>query len=280
MHIKILKEVIKVNKLEKYEGKDRIVGRPIRLNRKRLIVRDGKEYSEVVLFGDLHYGARECDIERAKRMLDYCLKKRVYLLLMGDLMDAGTRYSVGAAVYEQLNPQKQLDDIIELFRPLAEKGLILGTLRGNHEFRIYKETGIDVMKVFANELKIPYLGDASWNILYVGKESYLVYALHGSSGSRYVYTKLKALVDISHNFESADLMAMGHVHDLADVAQLVQTVDKTRKMVVERKKILVITGHYLKYDKSYAQMKGLPIGKEGSPKVKFFANKHDIHISY
>ena len=269
-----------MRKLEKYEGKDRIVGRPIRLNRKRLQVKEGKNYSEVVFFGDLHYGARECDIERAKRMLDYCLNKKVYLFLMGDLIDANNRYSVGAGVFEQLNPQEQLDNIIALFRPLAEKGLILGTLRGNHEFRTYKETGIDVMKVIANELKIPYLSDASWNIFYVGKESYIVYALHGSSGSRFVYTKIKALVDISHSFESADLLAMGHVHDLADVVQLTQYVDKARKMVVERRKHILITGHYLKYDRSYAQMKGLPIGKEGSPKVKFFSEKHDIHISY
>ena len=262
------------------EYKDSIIGRPIRLNRKHLTIKKGKDYTEVVFFGDLHYGAKECDIEKAKRMLDYCLEKEIYVLLMGDLMDAGTRYSIGSAVYDQVNPQKQLEFVIHLLEPLAAKKLILGTLRGNHEFRIYKETGIDVMKVLANALEVSYLGDASWNLWYVGDESYNVYSLHGRSGSRFVYTKLKALVDISHNFEGADLIVMGHVHDLGDVVQLTEYVSRQRKMVLERKKHLLITGHYLHYDSSYAQMKGMPIGKEGSPKVKFYKNKHDIHISY
>jgi len=268
-----------VVEMDKYKGKDKIAGKPIRLNRKKLMIKQSKDYAEVVFFGDLHFGARECDIERAKRMLEYCEIHRIYLFLMGDLMEASTRYSVGSGVYEQLSPQKQLDFIIDLLKPLADEGLILGTLSGNHENRIYKETGINVMKIIANVLKIPFLGDACWNLFYVGKESYIVYTLHGASGSRYVYTKLKSVVDIAHSF-NAELMVMGHVHDLADVALTMQTVDRKRKMVTEFKKHILISGHYLKYDRSYAQMKGLPIGKEGSPKVKFYSEKHDIHISY
>ena len=70
-----------------------------------------------------------------------------------------------------------------------------------------------------------------------------------------------------------------HVHELADDAILVQQVSKKRKMVVERKKFLILTGSFLQYDDSYAQEKGYPMGKLGSPKVKLFAEKHDIHTS-
>jgi len=268
-------------KMPKYEGKDRIVGRPIRLNKRRLRLKYGKDYTEIVFFGDLHYGARECEIDKAKRMLDYCLLHNIYVFLMGDLMEAGLKTSVGASMYRQkLSPQQQMEDVVEFLKPLSDQGLILGSLEGNHELRIEKDTGISVMKLICRITDIPYLGSACWNLWYVGDNSYSIYTLHGSSGSRYVYTKLKALVDISHNFK-ADLMAMGHVHDLADTALTVQEVDKMKKQVVEYKKHLLITGHYLAYEHSYAQERGYPIGKMGSPKVKLYGSgKKDIHISY
>ena len=258
---------------------DKIVGRPVRLNKQVLQVKDGKDYAEVVFFGDWHYGSRECDNKRALRMLDYCLKKKIYVLLMGDLIEAGTRYSVGAGVYQQnLNPQKQMEYVVEKLEPLAKAGLILGLISGNHEDRIEKETGIAISKVMAKMLNVRYLGSACWNLFKVGKQNYTIYSLHGSTGSRFVYTKLKALVDISHSFD-ADLIVMGHVHDIASARQAVQRVDMRNKTIVERKKFLLLTGHYLSYDKGYAQMKGMPISRMGSPKVKFFAEKWDIHIS-
>ena len=127
-------------------------------------------------------------------------------------------------------------------------------------------------------MKVAYLGDAGWSWFKVGNESYTMYSLHGASGSKFVYTKLKAVVDISHSFE-ADILAMGHVHACADTYQLVQRYDKQSKTLVERKKLLVITGHYLKYG-GYGQAKGYPLEKLGSPLLKFDSLKHDVHISW
>jgi len=268
----------KQNQLEQYVGKDKIGGKIIRLNRARLDV-NGKGYAEILFFGDIHYGHPGCNFERAERMVKYCLEKHIYVLGMGDYIEAGLRHSIGDSMYMQtLNPQEQIDYVTELFRPLADKGLLIGLLMGNHEGRILKETSVNVVKMMCKILKVPYLGYACWNLVYVGNQSYTIYSLHGSSGSRYVYTKLKALVDIAHNFDT-DILAMGHVHELADEAILVQQVDKKRKVVIERKKFLLLTGSYLRYDDSYAQEKGYPMGKLGSPKVKLFSEKHDIHIS-
>ncbi len=262
--------------LKEYVGKDKLKGKTIRLNRVRL---DADEYASLLFFGDVHYGHPGCDIERAKRQLDYCLEHHIYVLGMGDYIEAGLRGSIGDSVYMQsLNPQRQMEFMIELFQPLADEGLLIGLLMGNHEGRILKETSVNVVKMMAKILNVPYLGYACWNLVYVGDQSYTIYSLHGSTGSRYIYTKLKALVDISHNFD-ADILAMGHVHELADDAILVQQVDKKRKMVVERKKFIILTGSYLQYDDSYAQEKGYPMGKLGSPKVKLFSGRKDIHIS-
>ena len=257
------------------------ITKTIWLNRQRLEIKPNKDYAEVVFCGDWHLGAREFDRPRLVRMLNYCLDKKIYVFLMGDLIESGLRTSVGASVYRQtFNPQKQMEEVIDLLTPLANKKLLLGALEGNHELRIEKEAGLSVTKIICRLLGIPYLRTACWNLWYVGDKSYKIYTLHGSSGSRFVYTKLKALVDISHSFD-ADLLAMAHVHELAETSQIVQYVDRTRKMVLERKKYLILTGSYLKYEESYVQERGYPISKLGSPKVKFWGKgKKDMHISF
>ncbi len=146
-----------------------------------------------------------------------------------------------------------------------------------HEERAYKETGVNIAKALARELCIPYLGDACWSEFRVGTEKYSLYSLHGRTGSRFDGTALLALERISTSF-FADLVAMGHTHKCINSAILIQRVIDGK--VKEHKKFLLITGHYLRYDGGYGQTLGLPIGKLGSPKVKFFADKHDLLISW
>lgn len=265
--------------LAQYEDQDGIKGRPIRLNKRRLELKEEKEYAELVFFGDLHYGHPSCDIERATRMRDYCVDNSVYVLGMGDYMEAGTRRSIGDSVYQQdLNPQEQLEFFMGFFRPLAKKNLLLGLLLGNHESRILKETSVNPVKLLAKDLGVRYLGSAIWNLFYVGDRSYTVYSLHGSSGSRFLHTKMKAVKDVGRTV-NADLIVYGHVHEKAEASTLEQYVDKRDRTVKEEKKFYILTGHYLDYDDSYAQERGYPIGKQGSPKVKLFGDRYDVHIS-
>lgn len=267
-----------MKKIENLIGKDALVGRPIRLNRVRLQP-NKKGYAKILFMGDWHYGHPNCNVCKIEKTIQYCLDNKVYVLLMGDLIEAGTKTSVGDSIYMQkLNPQEQYEAVEEMLRPLAEAGLIIGCHLGNHEARLIKETSVNLIKIICKTLKITYLGAACWSLVYVGNQSYTIYSLHGKTGSKFVYTKLKAVVDISHNF-LADIMAMGHVHDVNDSSTLVQIVNKNRKMVVESKKYHILTGHYLNYDGSYAQDGGMSIGKQGSPKVKLYANKFDIHVS-
>jgi hypothetical protein len=259
---------------------DRVGGKRIRCNHKTLVP-NNKGYAEVMMVGDVHLGSPQCDEERFLRQLQYCLDNHVYVQLMGDLLESANRHSVGGGVYEQLeNTQSQYERMVEMLRPLAEAGLILGSHTGNHCDRVYNQTGVNIMKALCRELSIPYLGGACWSYWRVGSQGYRIYTLHGASGARLHHTKMKAILDISYTFEDADVIAQGHVHDCADFWQTVQFYDARRKMVCERKKLLLITGHYLSYDGSYAQQKGMSIGKMGSPKVKFFADKKDLHISW
>ena len=256
---------------------DRIRGRPIRLNKQVLSTKKGKNYAEVVFLGDCHLGSPQFDQPRFLKMVEYCLKNRLYVFLMGDMIELATRHSVGAGIYEQdFNGQTQYEQMVEWLKPLAKYELILGLLRGNHEERCYKEAGVDVSKAMARELVVPYLGDACWNSFRVGCETYTIYSLHGRTGSKFDGTALLALERLAAPFH-ADLVVMGHAHKVINSSILMQIV--LHGSVREHKKHLLITGSYLRYG-GYAQTFGLPPSKLGSPKVKFFADHHDISVSW
>lgn len=245
---------------------------------KELNCRPGKKYAEVLLFSDLHLGSRNCMLDKAISNLDYCLKNGIYVFTNGDLIEASTRYSIGDGVYHQMNPQDQVDKIEEILKPLAESGLLLNIGGGNHEARVAKETGIDVSKGIAKTLNVPYTGDSIWCLFRVGKENYSMYALHGASGAKFSYTKLKSVVDVLHSFD-ANIVIQGHVHELMTDWYIKQYVDLRSKTVKEKKVLVVLTGSYLSYSESYASSKGLPITKTGSPKIELSSDHFEIHCS-
>ena len=253
-----------------------MIERIIRLNEQTL--EHNETYSEVMFIGDVHYGSPQCDVKRFESNLEFCLNHHRYVFLMGDMIELATRDSVGAGVYEQGEiADDQHEKMVGYLKPLAEQGLILGSLQGNHEERAYKKVGFDVSRALARELGFPYLGNACWNIFKVGDERYSIYSLHGRTGARYDGTALLALERISTSFY-ADLIAMGHAHKCIDSILLMQRPIGAR--ITEHKKFLLITGHYLNYDGGYGQTLGLPLTKKGSPKVRFYKNKHDITIHW
>jgi len=264
--------------LKKYKGQDRIRGRPIRLNKQRLKVRKGRNHAELIFWGDVHYGYPTCDVKKARAMLDWALKHKAYVLGMGDYLEAGLKDSIGDSMYRQkLNPEKQMEDIIEWLRPLAERNLIIGLHEGNHEKRITKSTSINITKIMAKMLGVPYLGYACWSLLSVGKVRYSLYSEHGTSGSRFKHTKLKAAID-QCAWISSDILAMGHVHSKS--VELVEKhyFDAKLTQVRTKKQYVVLTGSYLQWDDSYAQEKNYPPTGLGSPKAKLIATEKDVHF--
>jgi len=165
-------------------GKDKLLGRPIQLNHKTLEPIKGKNYAEILFFGDLHLGHPECQIQKAKEMLDYALKHKIYIFCQGDMVEAGLSTSIGDSVYMQkLNPQQQMEEVIDLLQPLADANLIIGYLSGNHEGRIIKTTSIDISKIICRQLGVSYLSYAGWTVVSVNGIRYSMYCTHGTGGS-------------------------------------------------------------------------------------------------
>lgn len=268
------------NFIEQNKGRDRIIGRPISLNKVKLIPKVDKNYAEILFFGDLHLGHPQCQIKKAKAMLKYALKHKIYVFCMGDMIEAGLTSSVGDSVYMQtLNPQDQMEAAIDLLEPLAQAGLIIGYLDGNHEARITKTTSINISKVIARQLGIAYIGYAGWTVVSVEGIRYSLYCTHGSGGSRFKHTKLKTVMDRAA-FIDSDIIAQGHVHSVASEVIIKQTYNRTLNKIQELKQYVCLTGSYLAWNKSYAEAMGFPPTKLGSPKAKLLSDEKGVHFSF
>ena len=264
-----LEKIVKQNSLKK-EGESNSM-------KIHCVKETGYDKIKLVPFGDVHYGAKECNIERAKDTIAW-VKSRpdARVILMGDLINCSTKNSVGAGPFEETRSgQNQYDDIVELLTPIKDK--IYGALQGNHEYRIFKETGYDITKMLSKELGVKNYGYGIFLKLQVKDQNYVIYATHGSSGATLPYTKIKKVLDMGR-FIDAELFLYGHVHSLQVHTQYYKTVNLRNKSVEKRKRYYVLTGHYLNYEDSYAEMKTILPEKQGSPTITLTGGDAGKHI--
>jgi len=192
-------------------------------------------------------------------------------------MEAASKHSVGAGWVEQnLSPQAQMDALEEVLKPIAPQVLVL--LDGNHEFRIWRQTGIQVSKNLAKLLGVPYGGYSCFIKLRVQKQNYIIHAQHGSSNAWYPHTKLTAAMRTARHTD-ADIYLYGHTHELLSLKVPRRTLDLRSRTVKREKKYFVLTGGFLGYENSYAERKNMYPTQTGVAKIKFFGDRWDIHVS-
>jgi len=232
---------------------------------------------QLIPFGDVHYGAKECDIGRAKKTIDWIKDhKDARVILMGDILNSATRTSVGAGTFdENKSGQVQYDFMVDLLKPIKHK--IYGGLIGNHEFRVFKDTGYNITKMMAKELNHKYYGFGCFIKLQVKNQNYIIYATHGASGATLPYTKIKRALDMGRYIDS-DILLYAHVHSLQVHTQEHKHVNLRNKTVEKTKRYYVLTGHFLKYEDSYAEQKNIMPEKEGSPTITFTGEEKHIRV--
>lgn len=245
------------------------------MNYNRVVV-SSDEPLYVYPIGDLHIGHENCDLDFIEEYLESIpIDINSRIILMGDLMDCGTKDSIGASVYENdCSPQEQLDLLIKLFEPFKDQ--IDGCVMGNHEARIYKNTGIDVMKIFCDSLGIDYAKYSGVITYSIGKKAYNINYLHGKCGGS-VENALRKVKDMS-NKVVCDAYLMGHVHQTAYTSRQIKYVDSRNAKLTEATQHFVLTGHSLNYDDSYAEQANLEISTKSYPILKLFNNVKMIEI--
>ena len=247
----------------------------------------------IIPFSDLHYGNPYCSLKHAERTLNIVsANEDTFMVLNGDLLEAVTKLSKGDIYAQKITPQEQRDEVIKLLKPLSSK--ILGMTTGNHEMRIYRETGVDLSLDIARELNVPYRSEGillkitfgDGNNRTRGKPfTYWVYATHGYGGARTKSAKAVKVERVS-TWIHADCYIMAHDHVVNVAPDIYLLPDNRGKIDSETgfttgrlravRKMLVKSNAYLKWG-GYSEQGGFPpsdlstpviiLAGEGQPKV-------------
>lgn len=158
--------------------------------------------------GDLHTGHQNCDLDFIKNEIKSIPKTPDHrILLMGDLLDAGIKTAIGGSVYDQtMTIDSAIDILIKLLSPYKEQ--IDGLVEGNHEWRLYKECGIDIAKNIADRLGVPYLKHSGIVTYSFNKRAYNVNLFHGKVGGS-IENALRSCKSMA-NKAFADVYLMGY----------------------------------------------------------------------
>lgn len=232
---------------------------------------------KIVPVGDVHLGAKTCEVDHFLGTINYIKESGSMVVLMGDLAECASRHSVGSGWVDQtMTPQDQQDALEEILKPIASQILFL--IEGNHEFRIWKQTGLNFTKTLAKLLGVPYVGYSCFLKVKVRKFNYIIHAQHGSSNAWYPHTKLTAAMRTAQHTD-ADVYFYGHTHELLSLKVPRRTLNLRSRTVKREKKYFLLTGGFLGYEGSYAQKKNMYPTQTGVAKVKFFGDRWDVHIT-
>lgn len=256
----------------------------------RVVTMDVKEpVGYLIPIGDLHRGDRHLSAKGLAKLqgyLDWIIeRKNAYAFLMGDILNVASRSS-------KTNPFESDSDeyqkAVDLFRPLAETGRVVGCITGNHEQRMYKEFGFNPLQPFCNELKIQYCGYSACIKIRVGKrpkasdgyyQMYWGFAHHGTGGGGTLGAALNKKMKLQEIVHGMDFYMAGHDHQLAMGTRNI--LIPQRDNIVHQRVHYIDTGSFLDWNESYAEEAGMPISKQGAPRLRFDGKRHahDMHVS-
>ncbi len=228
-----------------------------------------KKYLNLLPLGDVHFGARDCNEEVFQAHLDKIKRTPdCAIILMGDMINCGTRVSVGAGTYDDdYHPQEQYDRMMELLRPIKDK--LIGGHIGNHEERIRELSSFNITKSMCRELEIPYLGYSALHKIKVNDVNFHINSTHGSTGSGSLMGKMRNCMKLQDNAD-ADIYLYGHTHGLDYNPQPYYRINNRGRYVEEQMRHFVLTGGFVNWDGSYGEKKNYSMLPIGMPKIRLY----------
>ena len=107
----------------------------------------------LVYISDLHIGTFDLDINWLIEVTNYVLNTpNAKVLLLGDLLNTAILNAVSNMYEDIAYPQEQWQIAVDLFSALSEQNKIIAICAGNHERRVYKQTGIETLRQFAHAI--------------------------------------------------------------------------------------------------------------------------------
>ena len=183
------------------------------------------DFREVILYpiADTHWADPNSNHKRILEDIAYIRDTpNVYTVLNGDLMNCAIKSSISDCYGETLSPMQELAKCVEIFAPITHKTICV--VPGNHEERHYRTNGIDITRLFCQQLGIEdrYSPTTAYVFLRLGRDAssknhhrpilYTMFVTHGNGGGgRKDGGKIQRLADYA-TICDADIYIAGHTH--------------------------------------------------------------------
>jgi len=256
-------------KLEKFELKPKIIKYHLGKNEEGIEqpyvlaqLPKFKKEIKIALLYDVHYGHHAHKQEKFLKYLQWIKNTpNVYAIIGGDLFENALDDGRGMTYDQDQNPMTQFDEMALLLAPIAHKIIVSTT--GNHENRTYKKTGIDVMRLLADKLKIPYFNGAIWLTIIANSFKWNFFIEHGRGNSLTKGGKMnnanrpKKYTGLIHFFIS------GHTHDRVCESETLVTDDPINCRLVYLDQWTIVAPSFLGWENTYAYRAGYPPFAQG-----------------
>jgi len=245
------------------------------ITRKLDIKGDG---AKLIPIADPHIGSKNADLHALDNMVNFIKKSDdTYTVLLGDMAENATKVSVGMGMFEEdFHLEDQIEYIIDLLKPLADQGKILGIQDGNHEYRTACLTGLKPMSIVAKSLGIPFLGHQGFISLDISGINYQLMTYHGAGSGRLIGGKANASTRGATIAPLMDVYLSGHSH--------VKHVHEEMRYFIEdgelksKKQHYIVCGSYLSYFGGYAEMQLLTPSSTGAVCINFYKDRKNISV--
>ena len=211
---------------------------------------------ELMMLTDLQIGSKGFQRKRFMEYRAWILDSpNRFVFLGGDIVDAATILSIASPYDNTGEPIDQVDEAVELLKPLSDAGRLLGYVGGNHERRTLKTWG-DCGRLIARDLKVPYSrGVQLIDLRYAAHNPFKVSLWHGSGSARTKGAKAQMI----HRFMAqadSQVYLVGHLHDamvLFDWRQM-----RINGKIKLQKIAGIMSSSFLTYWSSYAEVFAMP----------------------
>lgn len=220
--------------------------------------------------GDLHYGSAQCNLDFVRSVVaEVKDTPNAYWVGMGDLIENAIVGSKSDVYTQTVQPREQINYIVELLRPIANKGLFL--IGGNHERRTTRTTGIVLEEHIAVQLGVPYMGFSCMARLQTESshtpQDFICYFHHNYGGGYTAGGKVNRAESLRRIVPTADAIFSGHFHITSRIP--VTWFEAGTKQANRKVGYDYITGSALTWNESYAEEKGKPAATVEFIKVTF-----------
>lgn len=174
---------------------------------------------KIYVLSDLHIGDSNCNLKQLEKVVK-AIKETpyMYVILLGDILNTALKNSKSDIYSEAMNLSESQQYAVNLLSPIKDR--ILAMTPGNHENRVWRETGLDLSLWLAEKLECEDKYRTGGIALTVdfgrnqhGKPYRLkIFGQHGSRGGRKLGAPLNALEDMDGIVSNADIYIMGHTH--------------------------------------------------------------------